>query len=215
MSTYNPASAQDAPPKIEADADSRNLRWRIVDIVVAAVLGVACGLIFFVWDIAANPARDALKLAFPGLAGLMGGIWLLGGVLGGLIIRKPGAAIFVEFVAAMVPALIGNQWGMTTLASGLLQGLGAELIFLVFLYKRWGIPVAMLAGIGAACLEWVFEIFVWYAAKTTEYKAFYLLFLAISGAVLAGLLGWLLTQALARTGVLDRFGSGRSARVLV
>lgn len=36
-----------------------------------------------------------------------------------------------------------------------------------------------------------------------------------SGIVLAGLLAWALTNALAKTGALDRFASGRGARELV
>ncbi len=73
----------------------------------------------------------------PGLGGIAVGIWLLGGVVGGLIIRKPGAALLVELIAAIVSALIGNVWGITTIFSGLAQGLGAELIFLAFLYLRF------------------------------------------------------------------------------
>jgi len=186
--------------------------WRIVDIVVAAVLGIAVGLIFYAWNFVGDSVGDALKLIFPPLKGLLGGMWLLGGVLGGLVIRKPGAAVFVELVAALVPALIGNQWGLSVLFSGLLQGLGAEVVFAIFLYRVWKLPVAMLAGAVAALFEWVYEILVWYAGWQTSFKAMYLVCLAISGAVLAGILGWLIQRGLARTGVLDRFASGREVR---
>ena len=53
-------------------------------------------------------AMDALT---PGLGGLATGIWLLGGILGGLVIRKPGAAVYVEVLAATVSAVLGSQWG--------------------------------------------------------------------------------------------------------
>lgn len=206
----NPApSAQPAVPP------AGRWRWRVVDIVVAAVLGVAAGVVFWGWDAVSSPLRGLLKLAVPGGAGLVGGIWLLGGTLGALIIRRPGAAIFVELIAALVSALIGNQWGLTVLVSGLLQGLGAELVFLVFGYKRWGWVVAMLAGALAAAFEWVYEIFVYYPGYGATFQGLYLVFLAISGAVLAGLLGWLIVRALAKTGVLDRFASGREVRTLV
>ena len=195
---------------------SNRYRWRIVDIVVGAVLGVAVGLIFFAWNFAGDWAGDTLsKLIYPPLKGLMGGMWLLGGVLGGLIIRKPGAALYVELVAAMVSALIGNQWGLSVLVSGLIQGAGAELVFLVFLYRVWKLPIAMLAGAMAGACEWVYEIFVWWVGYEWSFKVPYLVFLMISGAVLAGMLGWLIQQGLARTGVLDRFESGREVRVLV
>jgi len=194
---------------------SSRYSWRVVDIVVAAVLGIAVGLIFFAWNFIGDAPGDALKLIFPPLKGLMGGMWLLGGVLGALIIRKPGAALLVEFVAALVPALIGNQWGMSTVVSGLLQGLGAELIFLAFLYRVWKLPVAILAGAAASVFEWIYEIVVWYAGWTWINKVLYLGCLALSGAILAGVLGWLIQQGLARTGALDRFESGREVRQLV
>src|SRR5690606_7321950 len=100
--------------------------WRVVDIVVTAVLGVAIGLRFCVWNGIGGVWSGAMDARTPGLGGLAVGIWLLGGVAGGLIIRKPGAAVLVEVIAAAGSAAIGNQWGITTLYSGLAQGLGAE-----------------------------------------------------------------------------------------
>ncbi|GAB3939572.1 ECF transporter S component [Corynebacterium tapiri] len=188
--------------------------WRVIDIVTASVLGVACGLIFWVWNILGYAGFTALDTLTPGLGGLVAGVWLLGGVLGGLVIRKPGAAIFVEVVAAIVSALLGNQWGITTIYSGLAQGLGAELIFLLFAYRRFGLPTAVLAGIGSAVGAFVLELFMsGNLAKTLQFNLIYLVCLVISGAILAGILGWVLVRALARAGVLDRFAAGRQQRV--
>ena len=63
-------------------------------------------------------------------------------VLGMLIIRKPGAALFCETVAATGELIMGSQYGTTVLISGILQGLGAELIFAAFLYKKFNLPVS-------------------------------------------------------------------------
>ena len=58
------------------------------------------------------PAPSAfLTPILPGLQGLLAGPWLVAGVLGALIIRKPGAALYTELVAAVISALVGNQWG--------------------------------------------------------------------------------------------------------
>lgn len=188
-------------------------RWRVVDIVVAAVLGVAIGLVFWGWNTVGGLWFVAMDGLTPGLGGLAVGIWLLGGVVGGLVIRKPGAALLVELIAAIVSALIGNVWGVTTIFSGLAQGLGAELIFLAFLYLRFTLPVAMLAGAGAGIGAWVLELFLTpNLAKTVEFNLIYLGSLIVSGALLAGLVGWLLVRALAATGALSRFASGRDAR---
>jgi energy-coupling factor transport system substrate-specific component len=192
---------------------TRTYGWRVVDIVVAAVLGVATGIIFIGWNFVGGAGYEAFNAVTPGLGGLVVGIWLLGGILGGLIIRKPGAAVAVELIAATVSAAIGNQWGITTLYSGLAQGLGAELVFLAFAYRRWGIVIAALAGAGAAVAEWVVELFLFgNLAKTAAFNLIYLVTMVVSGAVLAGGLGWALAKALAASGALSRFAAGREAR---
>jgi energy-coupling factor transport system substrate-specific component len=208
-STSASASPRTAPP-----SPSR-YRWRVVDIVVAAVLGVALGLVFWAWNTVGYAWFTAMDGVTPGLGGLAVGIWLIGGVIGGLVIRKPGAALLVEVIAAIVSMLIGNVWGVSTLLSGLVQGVGAELIFALFLYRRFTLPVAMLAGVGAAAGAWVFELFYGSSPnilKTAEFNAIYLGSLVVSGAVLAGLVGWLAVRALAATGALNRFAAGREAR---
>jgi energy-coupling factor transport system substrate-specific component len=192
---------------------TRTYGWRVVDIVVTAVLGVAIGIIFVGWNFVGGAGYDAFNSATPGLGGLVVGIWQIGGVLGGLVIRKPGAAIAVEVIAAIVSMAVGNQWGVTTLYSGLAEGLGAELVFLVFAYRRWGLVQAALAGVGAAVVEWVLELFLFgNLAKEVAFNAIYLVTMIVSGAVLAGGIGWALTKALAASGALSRFAAGREAR---
>jgi energy-coupling factor transport system permease protein len=190
----------------------RRYEWRVVDIVVASVIAVAVGVIFFAWS-AGYSGISAVTAAYPPLAGLYTGGWLIAGVLGGFIIRKPGAAIYCEVVAAAVSALIGTQFGVAVLLSGLVQGIGAELIFALFLYRRWNLGVALLAGLGAGLALAVSENIMYNAAWTMDHKLMYGVFAAISGVVIAGLLSWLATRGLARTGALSSFASGRTADV--
>lgn len=214
MSTSTSPSAKD---RVSATthrglSDPQLWRWRVVDIVVAAVLGVAIGLVFWGWNTIGYAWFGAADALTPGLGGIAVGIWLLGGVVGGLVIRKPGAALVVELVAAIVSMLIGNVWGISTVLSGLVQGLGAELIFALFLYRRFGIVVAALAGMGAAAAAWIFELFYGSSPnilKSFEFNSIYLVCVAVSGALLAGVVGWLLVRALAVTGALNRFAAGR------
>lgn len=192
---------------------ARRLRWRVVDIVVASVIGVASGLIFLLWNIGYLGPKSLLEPLLPGLQGLLDGPWLFAGVLGALIIRKPGAAIYVETLAAVVSALVGNQWGgFLTLEAGLVQGLGAELVFLLFAYRAWNLPVAILAGAGAALAGGINNLILWYAGAAPVFTVTYLVSTVVSGAVVAGALSWLLARGLAATGALDRFASGRATR---
>ncbi|MCK6079221.1 ECF transporter S component [Microbacterium sp. EYE_5] len=194
-------------------APGNRFRWRVVDIVVASVLGVASGLIFLLWNIGYLGPKTLLEPLLPGLQGLLDGPWLFAGVLGALIIRKPGAAIYTETLAAVVSALVGNTWGgFLTIEAGLVQGLGAELVLLLFLYGRFSLPVAVLAGAGAALAGGINNLILWYAGADAAFTAVYLASTILSGAVIAGALSWFLARGLAATGALDRFAIGRDAR---
>jgi energy-coupling factor transport system substrate-specific component len=184
--------------------------WRVVDIVVASVLGVAGGLLFAVW----NANYETIKIPFAGFppaGALLVGVWLLPGVLGGLVIRKPGAAVYTELVAAVVSALIGSQWGFSVVWYGLLEGMGPEVVLAVLLYRRFGLPSAVLAGIGAGVVVGVLDTVLYYPEFSAAWKLAYGGFAMLSGAVIAGLGSWALTRALASTGALAPLASGRSA----
>lgn len=188
---------------------ARALTWRVVDIVVASVLATAAGLVFVVWNVASNPISAPLTAALPGLQALLAGGWLFAGVLTALVIRKPGAALYGELVAATVSALVGNQWGVLTLESGLVQGIGAELVFAAFLYRRWGLPVALLAGAVAGLALAINDLILWYPGSANTFAAIYTVSAIVSGTLVAGLLSWFAVRGLAKTGALSRFASGR------
>ncbi|MFJ6677676.1 ECF transporter S component [Microbacterium sp. NPDC091382] len=207
------AVASETTSTERAATQTGRFRWRVIDIVVASVLGVASGLIFLLWNIGYLGPKTLLEPLLPGLQGLLDGPWLFAGVLGALIIRKPGAAIYTETLAAVVSALVGNAWGgFLTIEAGLVQGLGAELIVLLFLYRRFSLPVAILAGAGAALAGGINNLVLWYAGADAAFTAVYLASTVVSGAVVAGALSWFLARGLAATGALDRFAIGREAR---
>ncbi|SCG78215.1 ECF transporter S component [Micromonospora humi] len=189
-------------------------RWRTVDIVVASVIAVAFGVVFWAWGLLWS-ATDAAFAFFPPAQAVLYGVWLIPAVLAGLIIRKPGAALYCETVAAIVSALLGSQWAGIVILQGLMQGIGAELAFAAFRYRSFKLPVAVLAGaltgLGAAIFDFVY----WNKAyDLTSYRIPYALITIVSATVVAGFGAWVLTRALANTGVLDRFPAGRD-RALV
>ncbi len=188
--------------------ERNNMRWRTIDIVVASVIGVAFGVVFWVWDLVWKGFGTAFDFFKPA-GGIIIGVWMLAAVVGGLVIRKPGAAIYTEFIAALVSTLIGNQWGMSTVLEGLIEAAGGELAFLLFAYRNFRPPVALLSGALAAVVATVYEWFFYYPAWSWGWKFAYTATGALSGLIVAGLGGYALVGAMARTGVLDRFGAGR------
>ena len=184
-------------------------RWRVVDIVVASVLGVAGGLVFAVWNTASAPMRDAMV---PPASAVIVGVWLFPAVLGALIVRRPGAAVYTELVAAVLSALVGNEWGFATVWYGLVEGLGAEVVFALLLYRRFGLPTALLAGAGAGVAVGLMDSLIYYpAALDTWGRIAYVGIAVVSGVIIAGFGSWALARALARTGTLAPMASGRAA----
>jgi energy-coupling factor transport system substrate-specific component len=186
-----------------------NWTWRTVDIVVAAAIAIAFGVVFWAWNQVWAAATPAF-VAIPPAQNILYGVWLVPAVLAGLIIRKPGAALFTELVAASVSAILGSQWGLDAVISGALQGLGAEIVFLVVGYRRWTLLVALIAAIGTAIAAWVHDTPLYYADIGLTAQLVILAFMVTSAIVIAGIGSWLLMRSLVQTGVLAQFPAGRA-----
>jgi energy-coupling factor transport system substrate-specific component len=186
--------------------------WRTIDLMATALIGVTFGVVYWGWSAAYTAiTTPGVSNALGPAIGLLGGPWLIAGVVGGLVVRRPGAALFAEMLAAMVEALIGNEWGWATLISGGLQGLGVELALLLFLYRRFGWPVAALGAALGALFEFFYEWDAYWQGLSVSWKLQYAGFFMLSAAVIAGIGGWLLTRALAASGAIDALPAGREA----
>ena len=179
-------------------------RWRTVDIVVTAVLGVAFGVVFWAWNLL-WAATGAAFTAFPPAQAALYGVWLLPAVVAPLIVRKPGAALFAEMVAAGVSALLGSQWSVDTLISGFVQGAAAELVFAFTLYRSYGVVTLVIAALASALAAFVHDWYVYYPTVSPDIQLLRLIAMGISAAVIAAGGSIVLYRTLRRTGVLDGF----------
>ncbi len=179
--------------------------WRSRDIVVVAVIGVAFGLVFWAWGLLWNgPLAFLGALALPVLD-LGYAVWLIPAVLAPLIVRKPGAALFAELVAAGLSALLGSVWSVDTLLSGFVQGAGAELVFAFTLYRRWGFPVLALAALAAAAAAWLHDWVLYYPEMDVTIQLVRGVFMAISAVVIVAGGSVALHRSLRQAGVLEGF----------
>lgn len=185
--------------------------WRVVDIVVAAVVAVAFGVVFLAWN-ALYAATEPLFVAIPPAQAILYGVWLLPGVLVALIVRRPGAAVFGGLVSAAVSVLLGSPYGADALISGAVQGGGAELAFAIGGYRRWNLPFAVLAGALAGLAATLHDVVLYYPDAGVDFQAVYGVAAVASGALVAGVGAWLLFRALLATGVLHQFAAGRDQR---
>lgn len=187
---------------------SAETRWRTIDIVVAAVIGVAFGVVFWAWDAAWTAVQPAFA-GFKPAEYIISGVWLLPAVVAPLIVRKPGAALFAELVAAIVSALLGNTWGLDVVLSGFAQGAAAELVFAFTLYRSFSLPVAIVAAAAAGVAEAIHDLPIYYPEFSADLQVATIVAAVVSGAVIAGIGGWFLVRALRQTGVLEPFAEDR------
>ncbi|MGO1346735.1 MAG: ECF transporter S component [Bifidobacterium psychraerophilum] len=191
------------------------LQWRPMDIAVSAAIGVACGLVFWGFNYISAWLFPMMAAILPGLGSLFHAVWYFSGPLALLIIRKPGAAIFVNLVGSAVEMLLGNQFSFGfVFVSAALQGLFAEIAFAIFLYKRWTLGVATLSGFLVAIEYGFYLLFFQYqgVALLSPRGIIHMICEIIGGVLIGGVMSWYLYLAIAKTGALDKFASGRAVR---
>ncbi|MCY8512355.1 ECF transporter S component [Bacillus atrophaeus] len=184
--------------------------WKVREIVVMAVISVVFAVIYLLFTHFGN--------VLAGFFGPMGyepiyGIWFIVSIIAAYIIRKPGAALISETIAAFVECLLGNPSGPMVIVVGLVQGLGAEAVFLAARWRVYSLPILLLAGMGSSVTSFIYDLFVaGYAALSPGYLLLMLIIRLFSGALLAGLLGKVISDSLAYTGVLNGMALGKELK---
>ncbi len=211
-STPHRTEAVDQPlsdDQSQAELPAQQGGWRTVDIVVTAVIGVAFGVVFWAWNLLWSATGPAF-VAFPPAQAFMYGIWLLPAVLAPMIVRKPGAGIFAETLAAVISTLFGSPFGVATILYGLAQGAAAEFGFAIFRYRLFSWLTALLAGLFAGAMAALLDLVLYYPTWAGTWQLSYVSLVAVSAMVIAGVGAVLLSRALAATGALSQFASGRT-----
>ena len=124
----------------------------------------------------------------------------LGGLSAG-VCGKCHAQIYAEWSTSMMAKAATDPFFLAERAEG-----GN-----LFLYARWTLGTALLAGAGAGIAGSILDLLYSYPGAKPEFAIVYTITSTISGIVVAGLGSWLLVKALARTGALSRFAAGREA----
>lgn len=177
-----------------------SMAYTTQEFVLLAVLGVIFGVL--------NVFLGALPqwggaIGGPLASALLGGFVQISQVLGGYIVRRPGAATLTMLINVTTQFLAGNPAGVILFPFGLAQGLGAEIAFAAMRYRGFGVGTMLTAGglanVGSQ-LMFVF-LFGWNAAWSIYYASLPVAF--IGGALEAGLVAWALGLALDRTGLIQ------------
>lgn len=186
--------------------------WTLREILVVAVLGAVFAALYIGWVQVWLVAQAAIG---PLAMDLFMGFWFVVSPLAATIIRKPGAALLAEVLAAAVELLLGSAGGLILILSGFVQGLGAEAAFAATGWRRYSLPVMLASGVTAAIASF---IYTWvrfdYGALAPGLLAAMFGLRCLSGALLGGLLAHVLARALYRTGALQGLRIDDDSRAL-
>jgi energy-coupling factor transport system substrate-specific component len=185
-------------------------RWRTVELVITAVVAAALGLIFMAYSL--------LYVVLVPVFGQVGIMLLLGfyyitGVLVPYIVRRPAAALLASFLAAVTEMLAGSPFGIAAIWAGLIQGAGAEAVFALTRWRNYRWYVLVLAAVVSGMFAFIYEYFLFsYGALAVAVQLGLFLVRIPSAALLAGLLGKWIGDALTRAGVLKALRISRETR---
>ncbi len=191
--------------------DKPAMRYRTIDIVTPVMIAVAFGVIFLGYGALYSLLKPVSSVYVPA-EGILTGIWFLPALIAGLVVRKPGAALLAEILAACIEAALGGPWGPGTIISGVIQALPMELCLLVVAYRKVGPRLAMVAGALTGFAEGIYERIAYYPMFRVGDTIVYFMLMIVSGALLGGLLAWGIVRGLAAAGALNPFAVSRELR---
>ena len=181
--------------------------WKLKEVVLMSVFAVVFAVVYLLFVQVGNIWAGVIgPIAYEWIFG----IWFIVSIICAYIIRKPGAALLSETMAAIIEVMIGNAVGPRLILSGIVQGLGAEAAFAATGYKRYDWWVLCLAGIGSAVFSFAYGFFVsGYAALDPSLLVLMFTLRVMSGAIIAGLGGKYVSDGLLATGALRGYAISR------
>jgi energy-coupling factor transport system permease protein len=180
--------------------------WTTRDLLVTVMIGIIFGLILAgamnlttVLQAVTSPLIASALLMFP---------FVMAGVIAPYIIRRPGAAILSELISGLV-MIPFTPFGFVVVAGRLIEGIVYESPFLITRYKKYGwLPMIIGGALGGTAL---------YSLMLPSYGGFSLkpailmgvIVLNVISSAAGGALAKALSDAIAKTGVLNSFAIGK------
>jgi energy-coupling factor transport system substrate-specific component len=180
--------------------------WRTIDLVVLVVVSLAFGAVYVAWGV---PYELAAAFGGTPTQEALNAVWFVAGLFGPYLIRRPGAAIASETLASLAEMLVGAPWGPGLVIYGVMQSVGAEAVFALGGYRRWGLATMTLAGVAAGLVSLPYSWWDYGYLSLDPTLLGIMLVTRTIGVAVAGIIAKYLGDALAVTGVLNGVAIGR------
>lgn len=173
--------------------------WTTRESVVVAVSSTVFGMLYLAW---VQVWLVAQGLIGPIAMDIVFGFWFAGSTFNAYVIRKPGVAFATAMIAVVVQILSGNAAGAILLLTGLVQGAGSEIPFMLTRWKRYTWPVVVASAAAAAVMSFIYN---WIRFDYGNLDGGLLIAMGAirltSGVVLGAIVPRLMADGLIRTGI--------------
>lgn len=189
------------------------MNWKLKDVLMMGIISVLFGVIYLGCTYAGGILSGVLTPM--GLSALgyepFYGIYFMAGAFGVFIMRKPGAGIISEMLAAIIECLLGNYFGPIIILSGLIQGIGIELLIAFFRYKKFSYPTMIVSSVICSVLTLGYNLIVsGYNQIAVPVLLLMLSVRIISAIIFTGILTKFICDRLAKAGVLRGYAIGKA-----
>ncbi|MCQ2436929.1 MAG: ECF transporter S component [Clostridia bacterium] len=191
--------------------------WKLKDILLIAVCAVLFGVVYLGCTNAGTVLYGLLSPAGMGSLGYepFYGIYFMAGAFAIFVMRKPGTGLVAEVLAAIIECLLGNMFGPKIILSGIVQGLGFELIIAITRYKKFDFLTMSLGAVLCSVLTLIYNLFVsGYSKIAFPVLALMLVVRLVSAVIFDGIITPILGNALAKAGVLKGYAVAGNTKAL-
>ena len=184
------------------------MNWKLKDVLLIAVCAVLFGVIYLGCTYLGGILYGALTPAGMGSLGYepFYGIYFMAGAFGIYVMRKPGTGVIAELLAAVLECLFGNYFGPIIILSGLIQGIGFELLIALRGYKKFDRGTMICASVICSVITMIYNLIIsGYNRIALPVLALMLVVRIISAIIFCGIITQLLADGMARAGVLKGY----------
>ena len=182
--------------------------WKLKDVLLIAISAVLFGVIYLGCTYAGGILYGVLTPAGMGSLGYepFYGIYFMAGAFGVYVMRKPGSGLNAELLAAILECMFGNYFGPIIILSGLVQGLGFELIIALKKYKKFDKLTMVEGAVICSVVTMIYNLIIsGYNQIAVPVLLLMLVVRIISAVVFDGFVTPVLADGLARAGVLKGY----------
>ena len=190
--------------------------WKLKDVLLIAICAVLFGVVYLGCTYVGGVLYGILTPF--GMASLgyepFYGIYFMAGAFGVYVMRKPGAGLIAELLAAVLECLFGNYFGPIIILSGLVQGFGFELIVALKRYKKFDRLTMIEGAVLCSVLTLGYNLVIsGYNQIAVPVLALMLAVRIVSAIVFDGVVTPLLVDGLVKAGLLKGYAVARDTAV--